>query len=413
MAAPTPPLLSAIALATGIYELTFHAAAYFARVGVPLTDPPFLGDVVIRFGIADAAGHYHVPLLLSPTATAPTVARDALAARARDVIGRCAALAQCSEGAGCTTRTFLSPPMREVHARLAAWMEQLGMAVRVDAAGNLRARYAADVAERPAAASSAPISTPCPSAGAFDGVLGVVMGVALVDLLAGRRLPFGIEVVGFSEEEGVRFGVPFIGSRAFVGTLDADTSRAPGSGRCRACATRSATSVSTQPGWTTRARQSRWPAISSSTSSRGRCSTVSACRWRRRSHRRPEPSRRRLHRRRQSRRHDADGCASRCASPARRSGLWPSKRQARRTPGLVATVGQVERWPGATNVIAGQVCREPRRAASPTMTCDDSTVARLIESARAIAARRGLQRHMRRPARPAGRSDGPGARRRA
>jgi 5-hydroxyisourate hydrolase len=62
----TPPLLSGDRLATGVYELTFHAAAYFARVGVQVTDPPFLGDVVIRVGIADAAGQYHIPLLLSP-----------------------------------------------------------------------------------------------------------------------------------------------------------------------------------------------------------------------------------------------------------------------------------------------------------------------------------------------------------
>src|SRR5258708_37408860 len=59
-----------------------------------------------------------------------------------------------------------------------------------------------------------------PRAGAFDGVLGVVLAVALVKLLAGRRLNFQIEAVGFSEEEGVRFGVPFIGSRALVGTAD-------------------------------------------------------------------------------------------------------------------------------------------------------------------------------------------------
>jgi 5-hydroxyisourate hydrolase len=62
----TPPLLSGDRIPTGIYELTFHAAAYFSRVGVALTDPPFLGDVVIRVGISDPAGHYHVPLLLSP-----------------------------------------------------------------------------------------------------------------------------------------------------------------------------------------------------------------------------------------------------------------------------------------------------------------------------------------------------------
>jgi allantoate deiminase len=55
-----------------------------------------------------------------------------------------------------------------------------------------------------------------PHAGAFDGILGVVMGVALVEQLR-RRLSFHIEVIGFSEEEGVRFGIPFIGSRAFTG----------------------------------------------------------------------------------------------------------------------------------------------------------------------------------------------------
>ncbi len=58
-----------------------------------------------------------------------------------------------------------------------------------------------------------------PRAGAFDGILGVVLGIMLVEMLDGRRLPFAIEVIGFSEEEGVRFGVPFIGSRALAGTV--------------------------------------------------------------------------------------------------------------------------------------------------------------------------------------------------
>jgi len=59
-----------------------------------------------------------------------------------------------------------------------------------------------------------------PNAGAFDGILGVVLAVAVVKSLDGMKLPFGIEVVGFSEEEGVRFGVPFIGSRALIGRVD-------------------------------------------------------------------------------------------------------------------------------------------------------------------------------------------------
>jgi 5-hydroxyisourate hydrolase len=60
------PLLSADRLETGVYELTFHAGDYFRAVGVTLTAPPFLDQVVVRFGVADPAGNYHVPLLLSP-----------------------------------------------------------------------------------------------------------------------------------------------------------------------------------------------------------------------------------------------------------------------------------------------------------------------------------------------------------
>jgi len=60
------PLLSGNALEIGVYELTFHAGDYLRANGVALPDPAFLDEVVVRFGIADAAGHYHVPLLLSP-----------------------------------------------------------------------------------------------------------------------------------------------------------------------------------------------------------------------------------------------------------------------------------------------------------------------------------------------------------
>jgi 5-hydroxyisourate hydrolase len=60
------PLLSGDRMETGTYELTFHAGDFFRAQGVSLPEPPFLDHVVIRFGIADPAGHYHVPLLLSP-----------------------------------------------------------------------------------------------------------------------------------------------------------------------------------------------------------------------------------------------------------------------------------------------------------------------------------------------------------
>jgi 5-hydroxyisourate hydrolase len=60
------PLLSGARLAVGIYELTFHVGKYFHGCGVTLPSPPFLDTIVVRFGIADDAGTYHVPLLLSP-----------------------------------------------------------------------------------------------------------------------------------------------------------------------------------------------------------------------------------------------------------------------------------------------------------------------------------------------------------
>jgi len=134
---------------------------------------------------------------------------------ARAAIERCQAIATRTEEPGRTTRTFLSPPMRDVHDDLRAWMETLGMSVRVDEAGNLRGK----TGERPAVIIGSHLDT-VPDAGAYDGVLGVVLGITLVQLLAGRELPVDIEVIGFSDEEGVRFGAPFVGSLALVGEAE-------------------------------------------------------------------------------------------------------------------------------------------------------------------------------------------------
>ncbi len=60
------PLLEGAGLLAGVYELVFHAGRYFSQQGVALPAPPFLDEVVVRFGIADPAEHYHVPLLVSP-----------------------------------------------------------------------------------------------------------------------------------------------------------------------------------------------------------------------------------------------------------------------------------------------------------------------------------------------------------
>jgi allantoate deiminase len=128
--------------------------------------------------------------------------------QAREVVRRCRRLARCTEEPGRITRTFLSPPMREVHSLVRGWMEDAGMVVTVDGIGNIRGVYGSG----PRLMIGSHLDS-VPNAGAFDGILGVIIGIALV----ARRPSCAVEVVGFSEEEGVRFGVPFIGSRALVG----------------------------------------------------------------------------------------------------------------------------------------------------------------------------------------------------
>jgi allantoate deiminase len=146
-------------------------------------------------------------------------ARGDLSALALDVIARCEQAAAYSQEAGKITRTFLSEPMRRLQARVTGWMEQAGLAVRIDGAGNLIGHYRGLLPEAPVVMVGSHLDT-VPDAGKYDGVLGVLLGLAAVRALGGSRLPFGIDVIGFSEEEGIRYRTPFLGSRAVCGCFD-------------------------------------------------------------------------------------------------------------------------------------------------------------------------------------------------
>jgi allantoate deiminase len=126
----------------------------------------------------------------------------------REIIRRCGLLAQQTEEPGHITRTYLSPPMHEVHRLVRSWMADAGLATRVDAVGNLRGV----LGDGPRLMIGSHLDT-VPHAGAFDGILGVMIAIALAE----QQPACSIEVAAFAEEEGVRFGVPFIGSRALVG----------------------------------------------------------------------------------------------------------------------------------------------------------------------------------------------------
>jgi allantoate deiminase len=139
--------------------------------------------------------------------------------RARAAIAECRLLATMSEEQGRTTRRFLTPPVAAVHAHLRAGMEALGMSVRIDAVGNLRGLWQPEGVAGKRLLLGSHIDT-VPDAGAFDGVLGVVLALEWVRIARGSQIPLAIEVIAFSEEEGVRYAVPFLGSRAVAGIFD-------------------------------------------------------------------------------------------------------------------------------------------------------------------------------------------------
>jgi allantoate deiminase len=137
------------------------------------------------------------------------------------ILERCDALAGCSEQPDGLTRLYLSPQQQAANALVLQWMREAGMAARLDAVGNLVGRYEGRRTGLPCLMLGSHLDT-VRDAGKYDGMLGVVSAIECVASLSARglRLPFAVEVVGFAEEEGVRFNASLVGSRAVAGTLD-------------------------------------------------------------------------------------------------------------------------------------------------------------------------------------------------
>jgi allantoate deiminase len=137
------------------------------------------------------------------------------------IMERCDLLAAVSSTRGAIERVYLSPEHARVNAMAAAWMEEAGMRTWQDAAGNQCGRYEGASAGQPALMLGSHLDTVI-DAGRYDGILGVMLAIGVVSRLnsAGVRLPFAIEVVAFGDEEGTRFGTALLGSRAVAGTWD-------------------------------------------------------------------------------------------------------------------------------------------------------------------------------------------------
>jgi beta-ureidopropionase / N-carbamoyl-L-amino-acid hydrolase len=147
-----------------------------------------------------------------------TSGQDAFGKRIIDLAAR---LAQWSESADGLTCTYLTPPHRAVAAELRELMGAAGMTAEIDGVGNVVGRYAA---ADPAAKTLIVAShyDTVVNAGSYDGRLGILTGLVAVEELyrSGRRLPFHVDVIGFAEEEGVRFAAHYIGSSAIAGRFD-------------------------------------------------------------------------------------------------------------------------------------------------------------------------------------------------
>jgi allantoate deiminase len=134
---------------------------------------------------------------------------------------RIEALAKISEEPGRITRTFASHAMRRANQLVARWMREAGMKPRMDAVGNLLGHYPGHKPNARLLLFGSHLDT-VRNAGKFDGPLGVVLAIACVDHLNRQkiRLPFAIEVIGFADEEGVRYQSTYLGSRVLAGSFD-------------------------------------------------------------------------------------------------------------------------------------------------------------------------------------------------
>lgn len=142
---------------------------------------------------------------------------------AQEVLARCAELDRYSAHPTSLERVYLSPQHAAANAAAADWMGKAGMTTWQDAAGNQYGRREGRVPGLPALLLGSHLDT-VPDAGSYDGMLGVVMAIAVVERLGDRidGFPFAVEVVGFSDEEGTRFGKALLGSCAAAGTWDED-----------------------------------------------------------------------------------------------------------------------------------------------------------------------------------------------
>ena len=224
--------------------------------------------------------------------------------------------------------------MRRANKLVGSWMRDAGMQVREDAAFNLIGRW--NSAQRGAKTFllGSHLDT-VRDAGKYDGPLGVLTAIAAVQLLRERgvKLPFHLEIVGFSDEEGVRYQTAYLGSNAFAGTLKpADLARIQEKQIVKARRREKFLGYA-------EVHIEQGPVLEAKNLPVGVVTAIAG----------QSRDPRGISRRRRTRRNRAHGSCATTPSPARRNLCSPPKRC-----GVTATVGKIEVAPGASNVIPGK-----------------------------------------------------------
>ncbi|MCV9880447.1 allantoate amidohydrolase [Brenneria izbisi] len=148
----------------------------------------------------------------------PLMPESVAFAAAEQIMSRCDALAEISETAGQLTRVYLSAEHLRANALVGTWMREAGMRVWQDSVGNICGRYEGLAPDAPALLMGSHLDT-VRNAGRYDGMLGVLTAIETVRFLHQQqiRLPVALEIVGFGDEEGTRFGITLLGSRGLTG----------------------------------------------------------------------------------------------------------------------------------------------------------------------------------------------------
>jgi allantoate deiminase len=307
------------------------------------------------------------------------------------IMRRIEALAKISEEPGQITRTFASPAMRRANTLVAKWMREAGMRTRTDAIGNLIGHYDGRKPNAKCLLLGSHLDT-VRNAGKFDGPLGVILAIATVEHLHCRKihLPFAIEVIGFADEEGVRFQTAYLGSQTLAGCFDVkNLKRRDGNGISMADAIKrfggnpvklkAARLNAKQLIGYVEAHIEQGPVLEKANLALGIVSAIAGqTRARvnflgRAGHAGTTPM---------SRRKDAL-----CAAAEFIAGV---EALAKRTAGLVATVGEIAALPGASNVIPGEV-RISLDVRHEQDTVRKAAYTKLKSIARQIAGRRRMR----------------------